>query len=79
MFINTLYGGIYIFFLLNRYFQYFFDGLTVVNALVIGLSSDDSSWDVPLEWTFLSCFLAEIVLKLLTLGPKRFFRRAWNA
>ncbi|KAF2358934.1 Ion transport domain, partial [Trinorchestia longiramus] len=62
----------------SRWFQYFFDGLTVANAVVISVSEEDSWWDAPLEWCFLSCFLLEIALKLLTLGIRRFFRRAWN-
>lgn len=62
----------------SRWFQYFFDALTLANAVVIGCSGADSWWDAPLEWTFVGCFLLEIALKLLTLGPQRFFRRAWN-
>ncbi|XP_047735881.1 uncharacterized protein LOC125177696, partial [Hyalella azteca] len=57
------------------WFVYFFDGLTVVNAVVIGVSDEASWWDAPLEWCFLVSFLLEIFLKLITLGPARYFRR----
>ncbi|XP_068246953.1 two pore calcium channel protein 1-like isoform X2 [Palaemon carinicauda] len=62
----------------HRYFQIFFDVLTLVNAVVIGISTNSSEWDDTAEWIFLGLFLIEIILKLYVYGPKRFFLRLWN-
>ena len=52
--------------------------MTLANAIVIGISTDDSKWDDPVEWAFLTLFLIEIMLKLYTLGGANFFKRMWN-
>ncbi|KAK8737311.1 hypothetical protein OTU49_004433, partial [Cherax quadricarinatus] len=62
----------------HKLFQIFFDFLTLVNAVVIGISTSQSNWDDAAEWFFLSFFLLEILLKLYVLGFRRFFRRMWN-
>ncbi|XP_066953785.1 two pore calcium channel protein 1-like isoform X3 [Macrobrachium rosenbergii] len=62
----------------HRYFQIFFDVLTLVNAAVIGISTNSSSWDSTAEWIFLGLFMMEIILKLYVFGPRRFFTRLWN-
>lgn len=62
----------------HKLFQVFFDVLTLVNAVVIGISTSDSTWDDTAEWVFLSFFMLEILLKLYVLGFRRFFKRMWN-
>lgn len=62
----------------NRFFGYFFDVLTLINAVVIGISDSDDTWDDAAEWVFLSLFMLEIILKLYALGFRRFFKKMWN-
>lgn len=61
-----------------RFFGYFFDVLTLINAVVIGISDSDDTWDDAAEWVFLSLFMLEIILKLYALGFRRFFKKMWN-
>ncbi|XP_045582031.1 two pore channel protein 1 [Procambarus clarkii] len=62
----------------HKLFQIFFDLLTLLNAVVIGISTPESTWDDAAEWIFLSFFMLEIILKLYVLGIRRFFKRMWN-
>lgn len=62
----------------NRFFGIFFDVLTFTNAIVIGISNSDDTWDDAAEWAFLSLFMLEIFLKLYAYGSRRFFRKVWN-
>lgn len=61
-----------------RYFGIFFDVLTLLNAVVIGISDSDDDWDDAAEWAFLSLFMLEIFLKLYAYGSRRFFKKVWN-
>ena len=62
----------------SRFFGIFFDILTLVNAVVIGIANNDDTWDDAAEWVFLSLFMLEILLKLYVLGARRFFKKMWN-
>ncbi|MPC34113.1 Two pore calcium channel protein 1 [Portunus trituberculatus] len=62
----------------NRFFGIFFDILTLVNAVVIGIANNDDTWDDAAEWVFLSLFMLEIFLKLYVFGARRFFKKVWN-
>ncbi|KAK3863749.1 hypothetical protein Pcinc_030506 [Petrolisthes cinctipes] len=62
----------------HKLFQVFFDVLTLINAVVIGLATSDSEWDDTAEWVFLSLFMLEIILKMYTFGLRRFFKKFWN-
>jgi len=55
-----------------RYFGYFFDFAIFVNAIFIGFGVNN------VEVAFLVLFNSEIVLKIYALGPKEYFRNAWN-
>ena len=58
--------------ILNRYCRWVFDGLTVVNAICIGLNIDEA------EWYFLAAFTVEIILQFYAQGPKKYFSGFWN-
>ncbi|KAG0721105.1 Two pore calcium channel protein 1 [Chionoecetes opilio] len=62
----------------NRFFGIFFDVLTLINAVVIGIADNDDTWDDAAEWVFLCLFMLEILLKLYVLGFRRFFKKIWN-
>ncbi|XP_076048440.1 uncharacterized protein LOC143029602 [Oratosquilla oratoria] len=62
----------------HKLFQYFFDVLILINAIVIGLDDDSKEWGDIAEWIFLSFFMLEIMLKLYVYGFTKFFRKTWN-
>jgi hypothetical protein len=55
-----------------RYFRWFFDVMTLVNAVCIGLNLDEA------EWYFLTAFTVEIILQFYALGPSKYFSGFWN-
>ncbi|KAB7507664.1 hypothetical protein Anas_01750 [Armadillidium nasatum] len=64
--------------MVDIYFRYFYDLLTIANAIVIGISSPTSKWDDTAEWIFLTLFMMEIILKFYTYGIRKFFSHQWN-
>ncbi|KAG7161737.1 Two pore calcium channel protein 1-like 2 [Homarus americanus] len=62
----------------HKLFRVFFDILTLINAVVIGIATPYSTWDDSAEWFFLSFFMMEILLKLYVMGVRRYFKHMWN-
>ncbi|KAK3094057.1 hypothetical protein FSP39_023541 [Pinctada imbricata] len=53
-------------------FRWTFYILIFGNAWFIAFDVDEA------DWAFLSVFMVEIILKMYVLGPKEFFKKAWN-
>ena len=55
-----------------RYTTYFFDFAIFAYAIVVGLGVNEA------EVAFLVLFIVEIMIMIYAMGPKDYFRNAWN-
>ncbi|KAI0227845.1 Two pore calcium channel protein 1A [Lamellibrachia satsuma] len=56
----------------HRFFHYTFDFLILLNAFIVGFNLEEA------EWGFLAAFTVEILLRLYTFGPKKYFTTFWD-
>lgn len=63
---------LWFFFFLIRYFSLLYDGIVVVNVILICLNVDAA------DWFFVALYVAEIALKWYSFGTKRYFYNFQN-
>ena len=59
----------------SKYFRLFFDGLILLNAILIAVHLEDR---LDLEWILLISFTFEIIAKLYAFGFIKFIQKFWN-